>query len=363
MKTTMRKIRFLSFLAVCLPLNIFSQSDILLENSSFEGNAAAGKTPWGWFDCGSPGNSPTDLHDANSSFFNVEIYPADGVTCLGMVTREDGTIEGVGQKLAHPLKKDQWYRLSFYACYNQDLSSMSQTSQTIVSFSNPVVIVISGGNNPCESLETLAISDPIDQVPWNRISLLFKPNQDLNYITIQSEFDPNFFIHYNGNVLMDDLSFIQAIPASQIDSAEMMEILYREEPDFKALQNNELLNHLKFKYRPSGYDLEFENIYLVDRLIQMHQNDKLSASIARMDRATMFQFMSALKFMDAEYEAKYILKVHNLVDFRQYNELMPGKRKKLAALEEEFEIEQDLNNQLMNYVELHREKIIAYLQN
>ena len=111
------KTSFLS-LMVLFNISLFAQRDVIpLVNPSFEGTPAAGKYTdnfnlGGWFDCAPyyfRGQTPPDVQQGSSEFFEVTTMAQEGKTYLGMVVRQNETWELVSQRLVFPLEKGNCY--------------------------------------------------------------------------------------------------------------------------------------------------------------------------------------------------------------------------------------------------------------
>ncbi|MEL6944017.1 MAG: hypothetical protein AAFO82_15255, partial [Bacteroidota bacterium] len=90
-----------------------SQETIRLNNPSFEDFPRHSHVPRGWYDCGFADESPPDIHpQMDGGEFSVNAIPVSGRTYLGMVVRDNGTWEIIGQRLKFPLKTNQCYDFS-----------------------------------------------------------------------------------------------------------------------------------------------------------------------------------------------------------------------------------------------------------
>ena len=77
--------------SILLPIALSSQ--IYLTNASFEGEPQDATVPTGWFAC-ELGTTP----DILPGFWGVYSESSEGETYLGLITREDGTFESIGQR-------------------------------------------------------------------------------------------------------------------------------------------------------------------------------------------------------------------------------------------------------------------------
>lgn len=206
------------------------QMTIPLTNPSFEGKAHKGVPGYsigidGWKDCGSiyfPNSSPPDLLPLvdPKKGWGVDNIPKEGSTYISMVVREDNSWEFVSQKLKTPLQAHQCYTLSVYLSLSDTYNSATAQSQSRVNnpsgplledFSNPVMLVIWGGNDDCDRKEILAESQPIDHHDWKGFSFNFKPIDSYSYIVLEAYYVKSAPSLYNGHILIDDLSDIALI--------------------------------------------------------------------------------------------------------------------------------------------------------
>ena len=82
----------------------------LLNNASFEDdNPRASASPAGWTSK-TPGSTPDILPGA----WGLNIPAHHGKTCIGLVTRDDGSVEDVGQCLEKQLTKGDCFSFSIY---------------------------------------------------------------------------------------------------------------------------------------------------------------------------------------------------------------------------------------------------------
>ncbi len=161
-----------------LLLNLLSfctsaQIEIPLKNPSFEED---GKAFWGyiyprtngsiyprttiksWTACGPRIQTPPDIHSADTLFWSAKQVPHDGNYFLGMVTRSNGTKEGISQELTEYLQKGSMYKFSFFASQSKTyVSNMTVNSfnYSDLNFTELVHIEVWGGTCPCEKKRTL----------------------------------------------------------------------------------------------------------------------------------------------------------------------------------------------------------------
>jgi hypothetical protein len=202
---------FFIVLACGFYVNSFGQKtiSIMLDNASFEDDTAFSHTPKGWTDCGFAGETPPDVQP-NRTFGVVKSAFHDS-TYIGMVVRDNGTWEAVGQRLKSPLLKNIKYSFSVYACQSEFYLSKSRATEKDVNYIVPAVIRIWGGNTECDIKELLAQSGGIDFKEWKKLEFTLSPKHNYRYLLIEAYYIRVFKFVYNGNILIDNASAIVPI--------------------------------------------------------------------------------------------------------------------------------------------------------
>jgi len=167
---------------------------ITLNNSSFEGEPQDAVVPMGWQGC-ELGSTP-DILPGSWGVYNE---PSDGETFMGLITRQDGSWESVGQKLSKPIQKGECYQ------FGLDLSH----SKTYANYNKPIKIKIWGGSGSCSKNVLLAESKAISHTAWKRYFYRIEPNQDIQYIIIEAQSMDGLYFSYNGNILLDNISVLK----------------------------------------------------------------------------------------------------------------------------------------------------------
>lgn len=174
-------------------LSAFAQ--INLDNASFEGPPQDATLPQGWFAC-EMGTTP----DIMPGIWGVIQESSDGDTYLGLITREDGSFESIGQRLAAPLDKGMCYTFTL------DLAR----SKSYAGYNFPVKLRIYAGNKKGKKSQLLWGSPTISHEDWESYDVKFTAKKNYNYIIIEAYFADGLLFHYNGNVLVDGISPIIA---------------------------------------------------------------------------------------------------------------------------------------------------------
>ena len=193
-------------------------------NGSFEDEPRAGgvMTPLpivGWFDCGRkefPFHTPPDIHPHEDAW-QVTLSPYDGETYLGLVVREDGSYESVGQTLGSFLESGHCYKVSVWLARSSTYfglrSPIGMTDSVVYSrdFTTPAIFQIVGGKRSCSRAEVLAESPPVEHEKWAEYNFIIRPEKQIKSIFIRAYYDPDRSNDYDGHILVDKLSNIREI--------------------------------------------------------------------------------------------------------------------------------------------------------
>lgn len=185
---------FSLLLLLAFSLSLFSQT-IALDNASFEGEPQDATLPQGWFAV-ELGTTP----DIMPGIWGVTRESSEGDTYIGLITREDGSFESIGQRLAAPFEKDMCYKFSL------DLAR----SKTYAGYNFPIRLRIYAGTKKGKRSQLLWSSPTVDEEEWETHEVRFTAKKKYNYIIIEAYFGDGLLFHYNGNILVDGISPIQA---------------------------------------------------------------------------------------------------------------------------------------------------------
>ncbi len=183
---------------------MFAQEAVFIKNPSFEDAPGYGTVPGGWRNCAFNSESPPDIHPVEPNYFQVAQTPHHGDTYIGMVARENGTVESLGQELLAPLKAGQCYSFSIHLCRSATLLSPSRVSMKKVNFNQPIMLRLWGGLSPCGKKSLLATSPPVETQGWKKYTFQFRPEEDLNWFSLEAYFVKGTTSGYNGNILLDN---------------------------------------------------------------------------------------------------------------------------------------------------------------
>ena len=193
-KSTKMQRKFIFFilgLALLLSTNLAAQ--IHLQNASFEGESQDATVPVGWHAC-ARGSTPDILPDV----WGVYTEPSDGDSFLGLITREDGSFESIGQRLPVYLKKDTCYAFSLDLAF----------SKTYAGYNKPIKLRIWGGKRKNDTRQLLLETDFIEHTDWKRYVVSFFAKQKIKYLIFEA-FYVNEPVPRRGNILLDNISAIK----------------------------------------------------------------------------------------------------------------------------------------------------------
>jgi hypothetical protein len=187
-----------------LPIWLFAPSEatffdqpkdkIYFKNPSFEDTPKASASPRGW-NTGTPGSTPDILPGA----WGLEVVPQDGATCVGLVTRSDGTTENITQSLSEPLSGGVCYTFSIYLAH----------LEKYVGFNHPARIRVWGSATKGDKGTLLDTSPLINHSDWQRYQFQFFTPGVVRYLTLEVWYGPGTTFYYNGNILLDNCAPIE----------------------------------------------------------------------------------------------------------------------------------------------------------
>ena len=197
--------KFYKILIICFLFQntATTQEAIFWVNPSFEGNPRYGNVPGGWRNCAFNSESPPDTHPVERGNYGVEQKAFDGSTYVGMVLRDNGSAESLGQMLPKSLEAGRCYTFSLYLCKSEHLMSRSRKTGGPADYNQPVSLKIWGGVSPCGQKEMLAVSVAISHAGWEKYDFHFQPRSSLNWISFEVAIPGEGTEPYNGNILID----------------------------------------------------------------------------------------------------------------------------------------------------------------
>lgn len=188
---------FFSFCGI-LPLFVstalFQSERIHLRNPSFEDTPGHNKTPVGWYSA-TPGSTPDIFPGA---WGIAHIQPQHGASCLGLITREDGTTEDISQFLGEKLIAGNCYTFKIWLAH----------SASYVGYDRPVRIRVWGGSSKGAKECLLDTSPVISGAQWKEYKFQFMAKSNYAHLTLEAWYGPGCGF-YRGNILLDNCSPIQ----------------------------------------------------------------------------------------------------------------------------------------------------------
>lgn len=226
---TLKQLYLIFALSVLFLYGVYGQKPevIKLDNPSFEDYPSMAHPPQGWFDCGFPGETPTDVQPGS---FQVMKPAQNGKTYVGMVTRDVNTWEAIGQKLKSPIMKGTDYRFSIYVCRSELYMSQSQLTRRDVNYITPTVLRIWGGSSPCGKDELLGETGEIINSAWEKKEFIFKPHLQHEYFSLEIFYKTPTLFTYNGNLMIDNASDIVPVPEKKPVPAVIAQVKPKPNP-------------------------------------------------------------------------------------------------------------------------------------
>ncbi len=181
-----------SILLCLLSLSGFGQ--ISLGNPSFESKPGNAAIPDKWVTC-VPGSTP----DILPGVWGVNKAPQDGMSYLGLITRENGSKESIGQRLSKPLEANTCYTFSVYLA----------RSETYVGYNLPLRLKIWGSKEYCGKDQLLVSTKAIKHTNWEQYEFQIYTKAKVHFLLLEACLAPGVTIPYRGNILIDELSPIK----------------------------------------------------------------------------------------------------------------------------------------------------------
>jgi len=181
------------FLLLVLSVHL-AKAQTRLDNGSFEGDPQDATVPTGWHAC-----QKASTPDILPGPWHVYLEASEGETYMGLITRNDGTWESVGQRLKRPLKEKECYRIYM------DLAH----SRNYAGYNNPIKLRIWGAKRKCGKNQLLGESKVIQHQDWRTYKFEFTTESKFNYIILEAYHGDGEYVPVNGNILLDGLTKIE----------------------------------------------------------------------------------------------------------------------------------------------------------
>lgn len=171
------------------------EGQVRLVNASFEGDPQDATTPVNWFTC-ELDSSPDILPGP----WGVYTEASEGETYMGLITREDGTFEDAGQRLAKPLNNNECYSFEVDLAHSPSYSS----------YNHQIQLRIWGSQTRCSKDQLLVETAVIDHEDWETYEFKFSTRATINYIVLEAYLPTEPGIEgKKGNILIDNISEIK----------------------------------------------------------------------------------------------------------------------------------------------------------
>ncbi len=167
---------------------------IFIKNPSFEDSPADATIPKQWKGCAS-GTTP----DILPGFWGVYEEAAHGNTYVGLITREDGSYESIGQKLSSKMQVGACYQFSLKLAF----------SEMYAGYNDPIKLRVWLGDTMCSKGEKIFESPFIKSETWKTFQIKCMPKKEYQYIIFEAFYKDGKETR-KGNILLDDISTIKA---------------------------------------------------------------------------------------------------------------------------------------------------------
>ncbi len=182
--------RIYSSIIILLCFILPSKGQISLNNPSFEDQPADATVPHGWWGC-----EPYTTPDILPGYWGVYQQPVDGETYVGLITRENGTWESIGQRLSKPLEKEMCYSMKLSLAY----------SNIYAGYNEPIKLRVFISDDKCEKEQLIFESPLIDHTNWKTYDVEFNPEREYKYIILEA-YSGKEKKRSKGNILIDHIS-------------------------------------------------------------------------------------------------------------------------------------------------------------
>ncbi len=134
--------------------------------------------------------------DILPGFWGVYNESSEGNSYIGLITREDGTWENIGQRIRGGVKKDECYKFQIDVAH----------SDTYEGYNLPIRLRIWGGTTRCSKDQLLGEIGPVKNSEWQTHDVQFYAKQKINYIILEAYYMKGLMTPYKGNVLIDNIT-------------------------------------------------------------------------------------------------------------------------------------------------------------
>lgn len=243
----------------CILTGINAQTDLIqLSNPSFEDLPGPGHPPLGWYFCGPVDETPPDVQPISAMQVTMPAY--HGLSFAGLVVRDNGTYEALGQQLSPALKPGHCYRFRIHAARSPLFISISRSTLEPADFTQAVRLQLWAGDKHCAFQQLLAETPTITDTTWQAYELAFHAEAAYDQLFLVAKNDPSYGNSYNGHIMLDKASPL--IPLDCTDGSFLTETIaawdYPEtghDAAFLAFLNRQVA---RIRWVRNGFSLEQE---------------------------------------------------------------------------------------------------------
>lgn len=184
---------------------VLSGQPVPLVNGGLEAPPQEGFRMNGWQIWGE-GATP----DVQPGQWGVTKAPAQGLSYVGLIAREDGSREGMIQTLQQPLQAGKCYYLNLTLARHPEYAG----------FRLPLSLRLRGRGEVGGAVIDLAMSPLISHSEWVQYTLEFTPTRNVRQLILEASYAPGCTVPYRGNILVDNLSDLQPCLRAELRDTE-----------------------------------------------------------------------------------------------------------------------------------------------
>jgi len=204
--------KYLFFLvSLIFSFQVVGQTLIEFVNPSFEGIPQAGSQYSSnlldhWSNCNDIVNKQRSTFDVQPGFFKIKYKPKDGHSFVGLVTKNDRSVECICQELKQDIIRDSLYTFTIYLSRSNDYWSLDINDRgSEHNFDHPTRLRIWGSSFRKTKYELLYETKPIKHNLWREYSISIKPSKNYSHLIFEAYYpDENEFTR--GNLLLDAIN-------------------------------------------------------------------------------------------------------------------------------------------------------------
>lgn len=211
------KILSLFCLCCCTLLSTAQSKLIPIINGSFDKPPLEDKQIYGWLGCYGTHGAPAELLHRAGSWLGTDTRPAAGDGMIGLGLYDQGQRSFVVQLLPRPLEPGATYRLSVQSRVPNQWPKSFRMNTNAASFMHWPHLGVYLGSEFCESLERVALTEPIINYDWLTYEIVFTvpPGRSRTFLALGPEYDPNSPEYYNAYLLIDEVSNLEQLAAGK----------------------------------------------------------------------------------------------------------------------------------------------------